>query len=119
MTKLKQIVELATFGNTMLGDSSPTYMDEIMNKVVRELQAKKEQVIKDKFAEKGFAHLLENIEKRRFKKVVVEHWEDCEKWFADDGTDEGLLIVTFLNSEPLFTKNPDREFKMTTEIKYY
>src|SRR3990167_4760294 len=108
MTKPKLTVELASFGNPVLGDSSPTYMQEIMNNVVRELQAKK-----------GFAHLLENIETRRFKKVVVEKYDDCEKWWADNGTDEGILIVTFLNPAPQFTNNIDREFKMTTEIKYY
>ena len=119
MTKPKLTVELASFGNPVLGDSSPTYMQEIMNNVVRELQAKKEQVIKDKFAEKGFAHLLENIETRRFKKVVVEKYDNCEKWWADNGTNEGILIVTFLNPAPQFTNDIEREFKMTTEIKYY
>ena len=39
MTKPKLTVELASFGNPVLGDSSPTYMQEIMNNVVRELQA--------------------------------------------------------------------------------
>jgi len=119
MKQLKETIELAAFGNTMLGDSSLTYMQEIMNNVVRELQAKKEQIIKDKFAEKGFAYLLENMEKRRFKKVIVEKWDDCEKWYADNGTDEGTLIVTFLNPTPQFTNNIEREFKMTMEIKYY
>jgi uncharacterized protein YegJ (DUF2314 family) len=100
-------------------DCGRTYMREIANNVVRELQAKKEQVIKAKFAEKGFGHLLENIETRRFKKVVVERYDNCEEWWADNGTEEGILIVTFFNSPPQFTNNIGQEFKMTTEIKYY
>lgn len=119
MTKLKYTEELASFGNPVLGDSSPTYMQEIMNKFIGELQVKKEAVIREKFAEKGFAHLLENSEAKRFKRVVIEKWDDCEKWYADNGTDEGVLIVTFKNVEPKFTNNFDEPMMMKTEIQYY
>lgn len=112
--KDKKTIKLVDLGNPTLDDSF-----EITNHILRELQTKKEQVVKDKFSEKGFAHLLENIDKRRFKKVAIEHFEDCEKWYADDGTDEGVLIVTFLIPEPRFTNNINGEFKITTEIKYY
>jgi hypothetical protein len=119
MTKLKKTIELAAFGNPELGDSSQTYMQEIMNKFIGELQAKKEAVIREKFAEKGFAHLLENLEAKRFKRVVIEQSGDCEKWYADNGTDEGVLIVTFKNIEPKFTNNFDEPRTIKTEIQYY
>lgn len=96
-----------------------TYMQEIMNKFIGELQAKKEAVIREKFAEKGFAHLLENLEAKRFKRVVIEQSGDCEKWYADNGTDEGVLIVTFKNIEPKFTNNFDEPRTIKTEIQYY
>lgn len=118
MTKLKITQECAFWGNHVLGNR-PTYIEKFTNFFFRELEAKKEQVIKDKFAEKGFAHLLEDVEKRRFKRVVVEQFDDCEKWWADDGTEQGVLIVTFLNSAPQFSNNIDRDFKITAEIKYY
>lgn len=96
-----------------------TYMQEIMNEIIAELQAKKEAVIREKFAEKGFAHLLENLEAKRFKRVVIEKSSDCEKWYADNGTDEGVLIVTFKNIEPKFTNNFDEPRTIKTEIQYY
>jgi malate synthase len=92
---------------------------QIMDKVIRDLESKKEQVIKDKFAEKGFAHLLENLAKSRFKKVAVEQWSDREEWYADNGTDEGVLIVTFLKPTPQITNNLNNGLQMTAEIKYY
>ena len=96
-----------------------TYMQEIMNEIIAELQAKKEAVIREKFAEKGFAHLLENLEAKRFKRVVIEKSGDCEKWYADNGTDEGVLIVTFKNIEPKFTNNFDEPRTIKTKIQYY
>lgn len=104
--------------DTILEISSPTYMQQIMDNVIRELCLKKEQVIKDKFTEKGFANLLENLSKNRFERIRVERCCDREEWYADNGTDEGVLIVTFLNQTQL-TNGIDNALQMTAEIKYY
>lgn len=67
-------------------------------RISKDLQEKKEAIIKQKFKEKGFAHLLENLDSsKRFKRVVIEISPDCERWYADDGTDEGVLILTIKN----------------------
>lgn len=102
-----------------LTDGLPTYIEQIQNTIRMDIQAKKDKIIKDKFAEKGFAHLLENLETKRFKRVLVEQSNECEKWYADNGTDEGVLIVTFLTPIPTLKDSPENEFTITAEIKYY
>ena len=95
-------------------------MESILTDFSHQIQAKKDKIVRDRFAEKGFAHLLENIEKSRFKRVVVESEGGFERWFADDGTENGVLIVTFFSSDVLITPiNLDDGFKITTQIHYY
>lgn len=96
-----------------------TYLEQITGILIAKIQANKEQIIKAKFAENGFAHLLENIENKRFKKVVCERSGIYEKWYADNGTDEGVLIVTFVDPDLQPINNLDREFRMEMGIKYY
>lgn len=91
---------------------------ELTQKIAEILLCKKEQIIKQKLEEKGFSHLLNNIEGRRFKKIMIERSEDSEKYYVDNGTDEGLLIVTFTDIDCKFS-NDFLENKIISELKYY
>lgn len=90
----------------------------LIAKLADDLSKKKEEIIKQKFAEKGFSHLLDGLDKRRFKRIVVESNADCEKYYADNGTDDGVLIVTFFRQYNKFTKGDSGEFGIKAEIKY-
>lgn len=84
----------------------------------QELAKKKEEILIQKLKEKGFDHLLEGIETRRFKRITCETSPTEETFFADDGTDEGCRIVTFLKPEINFPIR-DRGNFIDTSIKYY
>lgn len=105
------------FGNHI--EPEINYMQEKIKEISKQLQLKKEDIIKEKIKEKGFSHLLDDIDKKRFKKILVENYEDCEKWYADDGSNEGVLIVTFLKHTHETFSNDNREFGIKTELKYY
>jgi hypothetical protein len=92
----------------------------LIEKITRQLQQEKERVLRERFEKKGLGYLLENIETKRFKRVLVQIHEDCEKWYADIGNDEGELIVTFFyNTPPKEARCPhDRECRIIIEISY-
>ena len=110
-----------SFGDLGLGSTGQEHniVASLVNNIAIELQRKKDQIIIAKFEEKGFSHLLATIENKRFKRILIERHPDCEKWFADNGTDEGVLIVTFLNPSQQLPDVFDKEFKIITEIEYY
>lgn len=98
--------------------SSLSFIEETIRNVADKLQQKKMQIIKKKFTEKGFPHAFEDMEKRRFQRAMVEIDDNCEKWYADDGSYSGVLIVTFFKPDYQLTTDPNAEFKLVTEIKY-
>jgi len=102
-----------------MNDIYYSIMADVTDRFKKELMAKKNDVIKSRFTEKGFGHLLIDIEGKRFKRVVVEQYPDCEKWYADNGTDEGILVITFLKpKEELVLSEDGTTIKLITEIKY-
>lgn len=97
----------------------PPFMD-LINKMTKEFKEKKDSIIKQKLEEKGLSHLLVDIKNQRFKRIAIEQCGNLEKWYADNGTNEGLLIVTFDTS--FVTKAPDNfigDFSIESLIKYY
>lgn len=55
-----------------LDDVFPSIQNEIINQMVSKIYKQKEDLIKSKLIEKGFEHLIEGIEKRRFPKILCE-----------------------------------------------
>jgi hypothetical protein len=102
-------------------DGIPSIMDSVIENHIAKLQNKKEAIINEFFINKGYGHLLENVESKRFKKVIVEKYPDREEWWADDGTDSGVLIITFLNPDVEMTANQVGNFstQVTTTFKYF
>ena len=115
-TQLRKISDFEGFDKSIIFDEM-TYIDEMMEKHLESLMKKKEQIIRDKFTEKGFSHLLENLETKRFKRILVENLDNCEKYYADDGSDNGVLIVTFLKEN--YITDINEQFMFKSEIKYY
>jgi len=115
-TQLRKISDFEVFDKSIIFDEM-THFDEMMEKHLESLMKKKEQIIRDKFTEKGFSHLLENLETKRFKRILVENLDNCEKYYADDGSDNGVLIVTFLKEN--YITDINEQFMFKSEIKYY
>lgn len=93
-------------------------MNDITSNLLKDIHDRKEAIIKMKFKEKGFGYLLMDIEKKRFKRIIIEKHPDCEKYYADNGTDEGLLIVTFKNMDSTLS-NDLNSYKIESSIQYY
>jgi len=94
------------------------FINEITNSISAELQLKKDIVIRERFEFVGLSHLLDNLEAKRFKKVAVEIDGIYERWYADNGTEAGELVVTFVNELPKFT-NDGGVISLKSEIKYF
>lgn len=95
------------------------YEDQMMRRMLADIEEKKAEIVLAKFTEKGYAHLLDEDEDRRFKKIIVEFKNDREYWYVDNGTAEGLLIVTFQVQPPANNGNISEGFKMTMTVNYW
>jgi len=97
-----------------------TFTEEYTAKLGKQLADKKDELIKERLIEKGFEHILSDSPTRRFKRIVVEKHPDYEHWYADNGTEEGVLIISFKN--PGLPKgayiNNGQTFAATVEIEY-
>jgi hypothetical protein len=71
-------------------------MRETTEDLAKQIQQRKEAILKQRFEAEGYLHLLEGLDKQRFKRVLLEVSGDEERWFADNGTDEGVLVVTIV-----------------------
>jgi len=90
-------------------------IDKVADLALRQLINKKEAVIKAKLKEKKLLHILRDIDKKRFKPLMVEVQKDREVVWIDNGTYKGLRLVTFLN--PTEPELNDKEFK--TKLLYF
>jgi hypothetical protein len=66
---------------------------EIIQNCYRELERKKNDLVKNKLIEKGFGYLIDDMEKRRFPKVCSVKQGGWTFYYADNDTDEGAFIV--------------------------
>lgn len=92
-------------------------IEEKIQQIVTELEAKKEAIFKEKLAERGLSHLLNDIEKKKFKPILIEKHPDWTHYYADNGTNEGLRIVSFKTMEPTFDWSGDKAIG-SVEIVY-
>lgn len=101
-----------------LDDVFPSIQDEIINQMASKINKQKEDLIKSKIIEKGFEHLIEGIEKRRFPKILCEKREGMSVYFADDDTEKGCFIVAIQDLQLTPFVEFDRDCKVNTYFKY-
>jgi hypothetical protein len=103
-------------------DKFPTFWElqqkEWLNKL-SELSSKREELIKQKLIEKGFGHLIEGIEKRKFPKICQIREGEWTSVYADNNTDEGAFIIAFKETD-FNTDYLDKDFsiKMNASIQW-
>lgn len=71
----------------------PNYIDELVQRTFREVEQKKEELIKMKLREKGFSRYADNLLTARFPKVCCHKSNGWSLYYADDGTDNGAFII--------------------------
>ena len=93
---------------------SNTYYEKLGEQYAS-LIKQKEELIKSKIIEKGFGHLLEGIEKRKFPKLCCIKQEGWSLYFADDGTEQGAFILAIKEVFDSPTAS-DSKFSITSNI---
>lgn len=127
MENYKLIFKKAEKPNHVLGiENELDFLSSKVAEMITELQEKKTNILKQKFVEKvGMSIKNESLKGLRFNKIMVEHGEGfysgvlCkhEKWYYNDGSKDGLLIVTFIGSPKPLMPN-DGSFSMGIELLY-
>jgi len=120
--KLKANIPRLTddLGNDLLADVSiSNLMQEVTDKMVKDLQQKRETIIREKLKEiVGIEIDIEEEQKRRFKRLSIEYKGSEETIYFNDGSINGKRIVTFVRKDsPVNFDN--NEFKINTEYSYY
>ena len=90
--------------------------NELFEKIVLGIKEKKEAIIVDRLRNVNLLHLIKNIENQRFKRLICEKEGNEERWYADNGTDDGLLLVVFILKEENF--DIEYNFGKTITIKH-
>lgn len=94
----------------------------LVSNLSRDIEKRKEDIIRAKLIERNLGHLFDNIYNARFKRLAVEHIPDLglEEWYVDDGTDDGSLLVTFSTSKNTgFDLYDQNTYSAVVNVKYY
>jgi len=92
-------------------------VDESVDIFHKQIRNKKEAIVKLKLKEKGLLHILKNIDKQRFPKMMIEMHKDKEIVWIDNGTFSGLKLVTFWLMEPTI-KDGEEGSVFNTKLLY-
>jgi len=85
----------------------------------KKLALKKEQIIKDRCVALGIEYDLDKEYKKRFRSFIIEVRGSKETLYYNDGTDEGIRIVTFeLETTDKYSIANSR-YEFNTNLKYY
>lgn len=98
-----------------------SFQEEMINKLISDLNNKKDLLIKERLSALNLLHLLPT-EKTKFPKVLCEQHPDEEIWFVDNGTKEGLRIITFKNynyDNPQYSIDPEKTTSIGITLDYY
>jgi len=82
------------------------FLQDQLSKAIDHLIIEKERFVLELLKKKGIVLNFESERKRRFKSLAVERQAPgtSETWFYNDGTEEGLKIVTFKINQPCLSK---------------
>ena len=67
---------------------------KFVDKLIKDYHRRKEEIIRKAYTDKGFLNLLEDDPTRRFKRMCMEEDDKKERYFADDGSMFGCLVLT-------------------------
>jgi len=89
--------------------------DEAALNLKREIDNTKWKVIKERLKALKKLSLLKDLDKKRFKKIMLVHEGNKEVVYIDDGTYSGMRLVTFIKPE----KHEIKDFKLLYPLKYF
>lgn len=93
---------------------------DIINNIILKINNQKEQVIKNRLAELGIHYDYDLEKTRRFKMFLREIQCNEERYYYNDGSIEGIRIVTFVKTETPFNMlDSIRAISIGYEESYY
>lgn len=95
-------------------DAFTALMNQFKDQLINELAKSFEDIITSKIIEKGYGHYLNQNPNARFSRIIHVIQGDYNRIYVDDGTNDGLLVVTLLLEKPELTFG-NNEF---TKMKY-
>jgi len=95
-------------------------LDELVEKISVDIEQKKGNILKSRLTELG---LLDEFNKEanevmRFRNFVCEKSQFTETWWYNDGTNQGLRIITF-DATPNFTSFESNDYSTSFSFRYY
>lgn len=103
-------------------DSSIENYDSVQELVamqIRKIQEGKERIIKERLNSIGINIDIEKEKNRRFKTMLVELSDGEETYYYNDGSVDGVRVVTFLMADILSPALNTDPHTISLEIKYY
>jgi len=89
-----------------------TVLSETVTIVKDQLFKKKEEIVRLRLKQLGKLNILRDINKKRFKKLMVEMYPDCEEVWIDDGSWKGKRVVTFYQVQDTQMEGQELKFKL-------
>lgn len=95
------------------------YTDELINKALIEVEESKEKIIIERIEKIiGIDFDFEEESKRRFKRLLIERSNNRETVYFNDGSIEGVEIVTFIKHD-FNMINESNSYKLEFGYSYY
>ena len=117
--KKKNLVPIFFETDLMPKDPQYDFLMETIQKASRDIEEKKVALIKKILEEKiGIEIDVMEETKRRFKNLIIVKSGNEETVYYNDGTPEGLRVVTFV-FETTGTSVTDNKLETFLEFKYY
>lgn len=90
-------------GNDLLADVSiSNYMQDATKKLLEDIQKKREELIYKHLEILGVSIDIEQEQRRRFKSLSIEFKDDEETIYYNDGSENGLRVITFVTKQQPF-----------------
>lgn len=111
---IKHLDECSQFEGTSL-------IEQISEKLANDLAKKMEKIVKERLQFHGIELDFELESRRRFKSLIREILDDGdeETYWYNDGSEQGLRIVTFVRDKPDMTRTLEEPFVFTSGYSYY
>ncbi len=105
-------------------DSVSEKLSKALNKMLVDVESQKMYIVKERLYKIGIELNLDEEKERRFKSLLLETHDviggNEERWYYNDGSILGILIVTFYNNSDItdfINVDSDKPFKFSLSYK--
>ena len=111
---------LDDLGNDLLADVSVSNLiQEVTSKLISDIHEKRNKLITERLKEiVGIDLNIKEEARRRFKRLTIEYKGTEETIYFNDGSEQGIRIITFVRKDNPLTFETDRT-QMSVEYSFY